>query len=706
VLALLGAGVMLLPYLVMALFQWNPGGSGPSAWPTNAQATFVSAWLFAMLVPVWAGSHSIFAYWYARDERANVPAILVGSFFAALSAFGFAHAVYVSLAGNHQHFELWHGVYIAVASLLLTPVTAFIFHDDAANQAELRLKHTKRLGYCLWALGVLIAMAAVDWVSARAAAWLVTLESKRRTAGYTGFSLLAFVALARTWLPRLQAFLKSAPIKHMRLATIVNIAGIVLLAVFVLFWATAFQLFVHPEIHWRWWPEDSMPNPSAAHWFAIMVATGLFCALTNRDVESLNLSSLHNFYRARLERAYVSTGNFHMPNGRFPVPTLRKVTRAVTNQIARLVAAVPGDDIVMRNYAPQKHGGPIHLLTCCVNQTVDDRTGMYNADRKGMALTVSSLGVETGTHEAVPFNQVCDDPKAANIHEQIDGKIGRLSRWVAISGAAAGSGMGSQTSPGLAALLFLSGARLGFWTKNLLPPKQRTQEADLPFAVRALPKQTYLTAELLAQFPGLGSPNWYVSDGGHFENTAVYPLLKRKLGFILVADCGADPDFGFEDLENLVRKAEIDYGAAIRFLEPSEIAKCGVDQDFVARCGTLADMTKEEGTQAVLVARIDYDDDSKGVLAIVKPRRLSDAPLEVTGYAKRDPKFPQQTTADQFFDESQWEAYHQLGLFVGKWFTPTALGKLIACGIKGASPAPAGSQPSQSPSTSSATRSG
>lgn len=677
-LALLGAGVMLVPYVVMALFQCNPGAAGPSDWPTNAQTTFGSAWLFALLVPVWIGSHSIFGYWYARDEPANTGAIVVGSTLSVLCAFGFGHAVHASLHTDPHGFAAWHMAYLTIASLLLTPATAYIFHNDSANQAELRLKHTKRLGWCLAWFGALLAVAAVDWISARAAAWLIRLHEERRAAaatGATGASLLALVAIARTWLPRLQKFLKSAPVKRVRLETLVNIVGLVLLAVFILLWAIAFQLFVHPDIHWRWWPEDGMPNPSVAHWMVIMIAIALFCCGTNRDVESLNLSSLHNFYRARLERAYVSTGNSQPPNARFPAPILETVTREITNRIAKLVAAVEGDDIPLRTYAPQEQGGPIHLLTCCVNQTVDDRTGLYNADRKGMALTVSSLGVETGTHAAVPFAQLCDDPGKPK-DAQIDRKIGRLSRWVAISGAAAGSGMGSQTTPGLAALLFLSGVRLGFWTKNLLPRPQKTDERKLALPVRWFPKQAYLTCELLARFPGLGSPNWYVSDGGHFENTAVYPLLKRKLGFILVADCGADPDFGFDDLENLVRKAKIDYGASIRFLEPSDLEKCGVDHNFVVRCGSLAELTQQDGTQAVLVARIGYDDGSSGVLAVVKPRRLSDAPLEVTGYAKRNGKFPQQTTADQFFDESQWEAYHQLGLFMGAWFTPAALGEL------------------------------
>jgi hypothetical protein len=37
-----------------------------------------------------------------------------------------------------------------------------------------------------------------------------------------------------------------------------------------------------------------------------------------------------------------------------------------------------------------------------------------------------------------------------------------------------------------------------------------------------------------------------------------------------VADCGADPEYRFDDLENLVRKARIDYGIIITFDTPAQ----------------------------------------------------------------------------------------------------------------------------------------
>jgi hypothetical protein len=61
-----------------------------------------------------------------------------------------------------------------------------------------------------------------------------------------------------------------------------------------------------------------------------------------------------------------------------------------------ILQALPGDDIPIADYHPHRFGGPLHLINCCINQTRDDRTGNYSADRRGIALTVGPCGFETG----------------------------------------------------------------------------------------------------------------------------------------------------------------------------------------------------------------------------------------------------------------------------------------------------------------------
>jgi len=56
----------------------------------------------------------------------------------------------------------------------------------------------------------------------------------------------------------------------------------------------------------------------------------------------------------------------------------------------------------------------------------------------------------------------------------------------------------------------------------------------------------------------------------------------------------------------------------------------------------------------------------------VKRKMLQDEPPDVTSYWRSNDDFPHQSTADQWFDESQTESYRMLGKFTidsicGNW---------------------------------------
>ena len=53
-----------------------------------------------------------------------------------------------------------------------------------------------------------------------------------------------------------------------------------------------------------------------------------------------------------------------------------------------------------------------------------------------------------------------------------------------------------------------------------------------------------------------------------------------------------------------------------------------------------------------------------GVLLYVKPAIYGDEPQDVLHYKRSHDTFPHETTADQFFDEAQFESYRALGSFV------------------------------------------
>ncbi|MBS0583487.1 MAG: hypothetical protein JSS42_10355 [Proteobacteria bacterium] len=397
-----------------------------------------------------------------------------------------------------------------------------------------------------------------------------------------------------------------------------------------------------------------------------VVLTWIF--LTRRHNESLNASTLHGFYRARLIRAYLSIGNANrFPNIQAPY------LGVIEANSQSVVDVVEGDDVSLSDYRPETRGGPIHLVGTCLNQTIDDHGDLYNADRKGIAAIVSAGGVEIGPGEAGSWESA---QSAAT-----------LGQWVTISGAAVSPGAGSNTTRGWALLLFVFGVRLGYWTASLLARGDAKTKVS-PSLPRTAPSDVFkdtksglVLSEALASFSGRPAKWWYLSDGGHFENTGVYALIKREVPFILMADCGADPKYAFEDLENLARKARIDFDAEIEIYTAQEAAaRFGPFDDHL--CVLSPEQIIDNHTRrGVLLARICYHRSdplrrSYGTLLIVKPNLHDALDTDVLAYAGRNPAFPQQSTGDQFFDEAQWESYRRLGEDVGRALTDAWLGRL------------------------------
>ena len=61
--------------------------------------------------------------------------------------------------------------------------------------------------------------------------------------------------------------------------------------------------------------------------------------------------------------------------------------------------------------------------------------------------------------------------------------------------------------------------------------------------------QSYLLNEMFARYYGTRRSHWYLSDGGHFENTAAYELIRRRVPRIILLDNGRDEGYAFDDLE-------------------------------------------------------------------------------------------------------------------------------------------------------------
>jgi hypothetical protein len=221
-----------------------------------------------------------------------------------------------------------------------------------------------------------------------------------------------------------------------------------------------------------------------------------------------------------------------------------------------------------------------------------------------------------------------------------------LGGAMAISGAAANPNMGYASSPVLSMIMMLFNARLGVWRPNPGEPGR---------GYWSKPGPTYSVRPFIDEAFGLTSDKnaWVnLSDGGHFENLGLYEMVLRRCATIIVVDGSQDADFHFDDLGNATRKIRIDLGIPIEFPDGVPIAK------------EIAAASKHCAAGRIVYSAVDGHGVKDGTLIYIKSSLTGNEPRDVLTYAAENPSFPHQSTADQWFDESQFESYRRLGAHV------------------------------------------
>ncbi|HEX2833161.1 MAG TPA: patatin-like phospholipase family protein [Thermoanaerobaculia bacterium] len=278
--------------------------------------------------------------------------------------------------------------------------------------------------------------------------------------------------------------------------------------------------------------------------------------------------------------------------------------------------------------------GPMHIVNTALNLT----SGQSLAWQQRMAESFTISPYHSGSlYEGYRDSHTYGGPRGIS-----------LGTAVTISGAAASPNMGYHSSPAMAFLLTIFNVRLGSWlgNTNLFGNKAYTSAHPTSNLVP-------LTSELTG-----GSNNtskWiYLSDGGHFENLAMYEMVLRRCRYIVVSDAGADPKYSFEDLGNAIRKIRTDLGVPIDIIETFEMEPRGDKGKFgkgryVARA-------------AIRYSTVDVNG-KDGTLIYIKAGIYGSAqlPRDVYNYSQESLDFPHESTADQFFSESQFESYRALG---------------------------------------------
>jgi hypothetical protein len=144
-----------------------------------------------------------------------------------------------------------------------------------------------------------------------------------------------------------------------------------------------------------------------------------------------------------------------------------------------------------------------------------------------------------------------------------------------------------------------------------------------------------------------------LTDGGHFENLGIYELARRKMNVILVFDGEADKESSFAAFVSAIRRIKEDFEAQI---DP------GTGPERVFASTPIGYPKGVMGTDwPYFVAPIRYKDGTTGYIIYIKAAMIRNLSFVAKGYRAKNPDFPHQTTADQFFEPEQFEAYRELG---------------------------------------------
>jgi hypothetical protein len=412
--------------------------------------------------------------------------------------------------------------------------------------------------------------------------------------------------------------------------------------------------WIAPNLDWAGRP--AWVDPAVVAHAVLLVILTLLLFFLQRRIH-VNRFSLNGLYRNRLARAFLGGAR----RERHPDP---------------FTGFDAADNVRMHSLTPKALGRAClyPVVNVALNVTASEKLAWQERKAEPFVFTPSFSGSamlkppEWPPCDGTPYD--LSEPPGAYLPSRIYGgnepdlamaDCGiSLATAMSISGAAASPNMGYHTSAATALLMTLFNVRLGAWLPN---PAQAEEMGE---KVRASGPSNSLRAVLRELAGATDDRGWdiYLSDGGHFENLGLYEMIRRRCQFIVVSDAGADPECAFSDLGGAVRKVKIDLDVDIAF-EPMRIASrrnspLEPPPQFAYALGTIEypearrrPKHSEEAESPPQFGRILY----------IKPSFFGHLPVDVVSYAAVSETFPHESTADQFFSESQFESYRRLGYF-------------------------------------------
>jgi hypothetical protein len=388
----------------------------------------------------------------------------------------------------------------------------------------------------------------------------------------------------------------------------------------------------------------------ASYWvvFGLLVAVLAFVHFFG----AIEFWSLAAFYRGKLRSAFA---------------TYRIAREAPPTQ--------PWNDVRAKAFVNNSQPPPDEYIEPVLSRL---RTRHVGPDGKpaGTPLTICAAATISGrqvrTHYGIPALSVTFSPEHVRMHAPLD-QDGRWQRYqcstsamdalqpaltarlttmmaVGMSGAAVSPAMGRFNVGPISMLLAFFNVRLGTWIPN---PRYA---ATLATQGKRLPRPGL--GYLLKEFLGFHDPSdlyVYVTDGGHWENTALVELLRTcHHREIVCVDADAGPGNLAKSISKAIDLAQLECAANIAI---------NLDVLRADRDPSPGRDYSQRSVNVGLVRRRDAEQERISILWYCKPALTQDMPPQLLAYREVDPTFPRVSTINQFFHVAQFAAYRDLGRY-------------------------------------------
>jgi len=561
-------------------------------------------------------------YGIAVNLFLTLPFILLAVVVARHTLKGSFRAVAEYGTVHYPSFDMMAWVF-AVAVLLLASIVVLPVVQNTGRNLGPEMPGLK--AFCSiyerrWCIGLFVVLLAsllwdalpqgyrlYRWLVHSAGAGNAATKALNLTPGTRG-TLLATAATALPFLAGMLQFLaKKTPLLKKLMTGLLVVSG-------PLFFLVAFYVLT-----------DNLVVPEGrtmALWVSLAAVTLYGGVLLN-----INYTSPHRYYRRQLSRTYLRRA--------------RRNSEETEHVDSQLLSSLTGGDAK----SAAKVKAPYHLVNCALNIPACDDPNLRGRNSDFFLFSKHFSGSPIAGYSATTE------------WEELDGHLD-LGTAMATSAAAAAPQMGTKATSRMSFLLSLLNVRLNYWAappRKPNPPYQRREPKRLlPWLT---PGGMCLFKEMTGLWMNEKSRYLNLSDGGHIENLAIYELLRRRCKFIIAIDGEADPARTFHGLLTLVRLAGIDLGVKI---EPP-----------------LEELRRDEvgnSRSHFLLSRVDYEPQKKendpskkvGFLLYIKSSMTGNESEFLQKYRAEHPSFPHESTADQLFDESQFEAYRALGEHVAE----------------------------------------